>query len=61
MGTHLPTALRARDLHEQVSSQRPEGAAIPGMQWLRIQFWPRKPTAKTASKYTGRQLSSLVS
>ena len=53
--THLATALSVRDLHEQqVSKQCPEGTAIPSIQWLRIQFWPRRPTAKTASRYTGR-------
>ncbi len=52
--THLAIALSVRDLHEQVSSQCPEGTTIPSVQWLRIQFWPRRPTAKTASRYTGR-------
>ncbi len=51
--THLEITLSVRDLHEQVSSQCPEGTAIPSVQWLRIQFWPRRPTAKTASHYTG--------
>lgn len=49
MGTQLATALRVRDLHEQVPRQCQEGTAIPGMQWLRIQFLPQKPTAKTAA------------
>ena len=53
--THLATALSAAvDLHKQVSSQCPEGTAIPSVQWLRNQFWPRRPTAKSASRYTGR-------
>ena len=52
--THLATALSAVDLHRQVSSQCPEGTAIPSVQWLRNQFWPRRPTAKSASRYTGR-------
>ncbi|XP_033096588.1 uncharacterized protein LOC117100862 [Anneissia japonica] len=51
---HLATALSVRDLHEQVSSRCPEGTKIPGIQWLRMQFWPRRPTAKTAARYTGK-------
>ena len=50
---HLATALSVRDLHEQVSKQCPEETAIPSIQWLRIQFWPQRRTAKTASRYTG--------
>ena len=52
--THLATALSVRDLHEQVSNKCAEGTAIPSIQWLRIEFWPRRPSAKTASRYTGR-------
>lgn len=47
--THLATALSVRDPHEQVSNKCAEGTAIPS-----IQFWPRRPSAKTASRYTGR-------
>lgn len=30
------------------------GTKIPSIQWLRFQFWPRRPTAKTAARYTGK-------
>ncbi|KAJ8375554.1 hypothetical protein SKAU_G00061340, partial [Synaphobranchus kaupii] len=52
--THLATALSVRDLHEEVCKQCPDGTKVPSIQWLRLQFWPRKPTAKTAARYTGR-------
>ena len=52
--THFATALSVRDLHDQVSKQCQAGTPIPSVQWLRMQFWPRRPTAKTASRYTGR-------
>uniref|UniRef100_UPI00358E6566 uncharacterized protein n=1 Tax=Myxine glutinosa TaxID=7769 RepID=UPI00358E6566 len=52
--THLATALSVPDLHREVSNRCPEGTPIPSFQWLRIQFWPRRPCAKTASRYTGK-------
>jgi hypothetical protein len=52
--THLADALSVRDLHEEVVKKCPEGTPIPSIQWLRIQFWPRRPCAKTASRYTGK-------
>lgn len=51
--THLATALSVRDLHEQVTLRCPGETKIPSIQWLRRQFWPRKPNAKSAN-YTGR-------
>ena len=51
--THLAMALSVRDLHDQVSKQCLAGTPIPRVQWLWMQFWPRRPTAKTASCYTG--------
>ena len=52
--THLAKAISVRDLLEQVTKQCPEGTAIPSKQWLRLQFWPKNPTSKTALQYTGR-------
>ena len=40
--THLATALSVRDLHDQITKRLPEGCSIPSIQWLRLQFWPRK-------------------
>jgi hypothetical protein len=52
--THLATALSVRDLYDQVVKRCEEGTKIPSIQWLRLQFWPRRPTAKTATHYTGK-------
>lgn len=51
--THLAKAISVRDLLEQVTKQCPEGTAVPSKQWLRLQFWPKNPTSKSALQYTG--------
>ena len=52
--THLAKALSACDLHEQVKERCPSGTPIPSVQWLRLQFWPRRPSAATSHRFTGR-------
>lgn len=47
--THLAKAISARDLLEEVSKRCPEGTAIPSKQWLRLQFWPKKPHEQDCS------------
>lgn len=56
---HLAMAMSARDLHEQVKEQCPEGTPIPSIQWLRLQFWPRKACA-ASSRHTGRLKVKMV-
>ena len=51
--THLAKALSVRDLHDEVTKKCPPGTPIPSIQWLRYQFWPRKPTAMTSKRYKG--------
>lgn len=51
--THLAMAISARDVHEQVAKSCPEGTAIPSVQWLRLQFWPKRASA-AAHRNTGR-------
>ena len=51
--THLAAALSVRDFHDQVSARCPPGTPIPSVQWLRYQFWPQKPMARTAGLYKG--------
>ena len=51
---HLAKALSTRDLLNEVSKQCPEGVPIPSKQWLRLQFWPKNPSLKTALQYTGK-------
>ena len=50
---HLAMAMSARDLHEQISKECPEGTAIPSVQRLRLQFWPSRNSI-AAHKNTGR-------
>ena len=46
-------AISARDLHEQIVKSCPEGTAIPSVQWLRLQFWPKRASA-AAHRNTGK-------
>ena len=52
--THLAKAISIRDFREQVEAKCPEGTPIPSDEWLRLQFWPKTPKARTALHYTGR-------
>ena len=51
---HLAIAMSVPDLLSEVSKKVEPGIPIPSVQWLRLQFWPKSPTAKTALQYTGR-------
>lgn len=51
---HLAIALSVSDLLSEVSKTVGPDVPIPSAQWLRLQFWPKTPTAKTALQYTGR-------
>ena len=48
---HLAAALSVRDLHSQVQKRCPD-APIPSVQWLRLQFWPKRVNVKTSSSIT---------
>lgn len=52
--THLACAMSVRDLVEKVASLCPDGTPIPSRQWVRLQFWPKNPTAKASLQYTGK-------
>ena len=52
--THLAKAISIRDFQEQVEAKSPEGTPAPSDEWLRLQFWPKTPKARTALHYTGR-------
>ena len=52
--THLAKAISIRDFREQVEAKCPEGTPIPSDEWLRLQFWPKTPKARTALHYTGQ-------
>ena len=51
---HLAIALSVNDLLSEVSKRVGPDVPIPSPQWLRLQFWPKSPTAKSALQYTGR-------
>lgn len=55
--THLAKAISVRDLLEQVAERCPNGCPIPSKQWLRLQFWPKNQTNKSALQYTGDKIS----
>ncbi len=43
-----------QDLHKQVSEKCPDGTPIPSLQWLRLQFWPRRKNSAVSKRYYGR-------
>ena len=52
--THLACAISIRDLVEQVKQRCPPHTLIPSNEWVRLQFWPKTPTATKAVQHTGR-------
>ncbi len=52
--THLARAISIRDFVEQIKHRCPEGTLIPSNEWVRLQFWPKTPSAKKSIHYTGR-------
>jgi len=52
--THLARAISVHDLVEQVKSHCPPDTLIPSTEWVRFQFWPKSPAAKSSLQYTGR-------
>ena len=52
--THLAHALSVRDLVEQVKHRCSPNILIPSIEWVRLQFWPKTPSAKATMHYTGR-------
>lgn len=56
---YLPIAISVRDLCEVVSerlSKKHPGnqPPTPSEEWVRLQFWPRNPYARSSLRYTGR-------
>ena len=52
--THLAHAVSVRDFVEQVKRRCPSDTLVPSVEWVRLQFWPKTPSAKVALHYTGR-------
>jgi len=61
---YLAVALSVTDQLYEVSKRVEPGTPIPSVQWLRLQFWPKTPSAKTALQYIGTKVhgtSALLS
>ena len=52
--TQLGRAMSVRDLREKVKSRCPDGTKIPSESWIRLQFWPKTPHARSKIHYTGK-------
>ncbi len=50
--THIAMAISVRDLRDQVAAKCPEGTPVTSVECLRLQFWPKIPTANAAMHYT---------
>ena len=51
--TFMAKAISVRDLTQEVSKMCPE-EPVPSEQWVRLQFYPKNPRAKTANQYKSR-------
>ena len=59
--SYMAKALSTRDLLSEVAKRCPEGVPVPSKQWLRLQFWPKNPSLKSALQYTGKlQIKFMV-
>ena len=52
--THLARAISLCDFRDQVKDRCPANTAIPSVEWLRLQFWPKTPAASQRMRYTGK-------
>ena len=52
--THLAHAVSVRDLRDQVKARLPPEVPIPSIEWIRLQFWPKTPKARTVLQHTSR-------
>ena len=50
---YLAKAVSFNDLHKRVKELVPEGTNIPSVKWMRYQFQPIHPLARTAAYYKG--------
>ena len=51
---YMPVAISVPDLMKQVKEKLPEETPIPFEAWVRYQFWPKDPSSRSATQYTGR-------
>ena len=50
----MPVACSVPDLIGEIKGRLPDGTPIPSETWVRYQFWPKDPSSKRATQYTGR-------
>lgn len=50
----MAKAISVRDLIVQVTSRCPEGTGIPSESWVKYNFCPKNPRAKSSAHHTGR-------
>ena len=51
--TFMAKAISVRDLTQEVSKMCP-AEPVPSEQWVRLEFYPKNPRAKTANQYKSR-------
>ena len=51
---YMPVGISVPDLIKQVKEKLPEETPIPSEAWVRYQFWPKDPSSRSATQYTGR-------
>ena len=51
--THLATAMNTRHLYDSVVKDCGDGIPTPSIQWLRLQFWPRRCNSLSATRQKG--------
>ena len=52
--THIANTISIRDFCDWVASRCPEGIAVPSVEWVRLQFWPKNHPHKSALHHTGK-------
>ena len=51
---YIPVAISVPDLMKQVKEKLPKETPIPSEAWVRYQFWPKDPSSRPVTQYTGR-------
>lgn len=51
---HIAKAISIRDFPDQVASRCPESTAVPSVEWVPLQFWPKNHQRNSALHHTGR-------
>ena len=52
--SHIAAAISLTDLHQRVSETCPPDTEIPSVQWLYLQFSPKRPSSYSSLQFTGK-------